>query len=676
MNRARGLGAGRRLGGGGCLLIVVLVASCRGGTSPADRPGNIASPAAEEPVLRNEVDGAHGVPEGPASLVEALSVPAEPDPLIGTIRRGPWSEARGIEAQWWGWTARGLDSEAQALYVRPAAGSADPNWNPPTVLHHSGHWGGGVQSAELLPGATLLARLGIPSILLPLVGDERSVEPGTAWRTLHQDRGAWPGLQLRLRFGSALAWDVRAARSLLSELPPDVGQAGHTVFVGFSGGAERALALAALLPSQGLAIGAHEYAFGTDGGQSFCDCGALAHAWDEVRPGVRRVADWLPALPPRPTLLFHNPAQDPVDGQWTGPAVERIAHVGHGLSIDEHVAIAQWLRRLAGKPPFPEQVIDGARPVDEVEAGWVPGRDAYLPAPGGPPSPPWRPAATATSAGVPPSPALTGADSAGPWTPDGLRAIVVASARNKAPSDGTPASERHGPGEGAPFLLCVAAEPAGPWPPHGKPLPYAAPRVAGSAAEGFWSSIGPVVVVRPPFGGGHGSDLIASRWAVERGVPLWAQLTSILLEERARWPAIAGWVGLGACGPSVMAAAALSGDRVPTSLIGAPADLRPALGPIDPHAPAVQRWPTWTLAGSTTWPDIAALSRLVPGPLYWVEPLDELGRPWSGPIGTGATTVGGGAAGIPGPQGLLAGRTLTAPELRAVVANPAPSAPP
>lgn len=510
---------------------------------------------------------------------------------------GPWVRVHGAKLRWVSGVVGGHSAEGHMLVVAPEAQPAEPG---PVLLHFSGHWGGGVQSEEMLPGAILLAQAGVEVWLVPLVGDERSVEPGTAFRTQHQDRGAWADLQLRRSFGSAVAWDIRSARALMGARSLILGEreAGPLYVAGFSGGAERALGYALLHDDvRGLVLGAHEYAYGTQGGHAFCACGALAGAGPDAG---RRAARWFESLEPMARLVVEGEGTAAVDGGGASPTVRRVPGRGHTLGVDEHREILRFVRGHSAA------VGQGRSTAAALSLGWTPGRDAYVP---------WR-----EPLSLPSWPGMVAA------TPGrgGSREPVRIEREAQHGTVGT------GPTR---WLLCFADEPSGPFPADGGPLPYGPPRALGGDPLGHLAthaaSDHTFAWIRPGLAGGHGEDLQSTRLALERGLsPLGAVVEQLrLFALRPENAGAKGWIGIGACGVAIRA---LPPDSLGLSqrplLVDAPANLLPAQSEVVADRVPSPRWPLWVLDAA------AGLDARIETEATWIRPLDERGAAWTGPV--------------------------------------------
>jgi dienelactone hydrolase len=458
----------------------------------------------------------------------------------------------------------------------------------PLVLHFAGHWGGGAESEEMLPGGALLAASGRMVVLLPLRGEERGADDDYRWRAAHFSRGEWADARVRRAGRTPIGWDVDAARAVLSMLRAGgagarVAAEGLTV-MGFSGGAERALTFAMEDGAvHDLVLGASELAFGTQGGMAFCACGAVPGARDDLS-GQLRFRRWLEAAPVRRILWFVGEEEEKAAaGLRPKGELHLRTGAGHGLGTAEHrVLLSLW-----GAPD------DRQIPILDVP------RHARLDWPLGAPGP--------------------GAADEEDLGPGGQGAATLAGIRQALawPSEGPvpgPPAERPAPDVKtiAPaakadhgWLVFTPRDPLGPGTLEGEPIPYGVPwptELPGPEALAALDPAAHWTFLTPAFPGGHGEDLRAARIAAEGGPQPLALAVSEVLAWKQRVagaehlrPDRVGLVGLGGGGVAVMLAAALSDDAAAVVLLSAPIRLGGA-SPRSGDRGAPLPWPLWTVA--------------------------------------------------------------------------------
>jgi dienelactone hydrolase len=515
--------------------------------------------------------------------------------------------------------------------------SPRPDTPLPLLVNLPGHWGAGIESDEVLRLSQTFARAGWAVLQVASRGMEQGSDPVPGWRRSHEAGSVYAEMRVRRGGKTTLGWDVLAGQGAI-----DLAAAGRfgfrldverVVVAGFSGGAERAVALAAREPRVAAAIfGGHEYAFSTEDGHAGCTCGALRGATARDPAGVERRAYWLasaacrPGAPPssRPVLAWDNAPGDAVDAVLRGLSdVELRGNGGvHGVDAAMVAASVLWAERtLRSAPP---RAIRSA--IDVVAATAPPSVQSAHRLPYGPTVPgPGR-----YEQGKPPW--ATGLR----FDPDGVRQRIGLGA------DGAPAyveadearTERVGPAGPARFLLF-----APPAPVDGTPSEFVAPTLDPA-------SMGPVAVdaITTGIGSTAERDAVDARRGAGQGAPPLGAVVAALLRahgEASRaegaQPGEIGWIGIGAGGVAVVLAAALVGEGGPVLLVDAPLTLWwDGPGATDaaryPAGAIVQPWPAWTLAtrpgGGLADPWFAA--QALSDRLVWVRPRGGDGAPWAG----------------------------------------------
>ncbi len=562
-----------------------------------------------------------------ADLILRLGV--EEEVARAPLLWGPAFGTKGVKARWVSWPVMG--DRAQALVLVPDPAPSGPR---PLFFHFAGHWGGGAESEEMLPGGALLAAAGHVTVLLPLRGEERGADGEFHWRASHFSSGAWADSRVRRAGRTPVGWDVDAARALLPALM--AGEAGLPIdpdrvdVMGFSGGAERAIAWSIVQGGvRTLIVGAFELAFGTQDGMAFCACGAVAGAEDDI-DGEARLTRWLRAIRAGRVLLYAGAGS----GRIAEPIrralpAEILPEQGHGLGIDEHRRVLDLLDGRAA-PPVPALDVPRHARLDWPQGDLGPGAAEE---------------ARVLDRLQPPSPAEISALL-------GLRGEE--DPRVGAPMGGPPELTTVAPTEGGASRAWLVVVPRTPRPglvSEERPVPYDEVWPVDLEDPAAFVGLDPTAhwaFLRPGLAGGHGDDLRATRRFLERGPAPLALVVADIRETRRRveaaehlLPGSVGLVGIGAAGVAVLVATALDGDRAPIVLIDAPATLRSAEpGPSSGRSAELRLlpWPLWTLvpiAGGLRL-DPAVLSRPLGSRLSWFRPRDGQGGAWTGPPPGGA----------------------------------------
>ena len=603
----------------------VLLIAC--GPAPPGAVGPAAPTAAPSPVPERTPAKAPSpcasaaVREDRSRFLAALGL-AEGSAVSGPVWFGPRQVGPGWVLRYTTWDHPLVPGEdAVALWVAP---DPPPPGPVPLLIGAQGHFGAGSESDEELRKAELFAQEGWAVLLVVNRGDERGDETVPGWRTVHGAHGLYGEMRVRQGGTTPLAWDVAAARSALAharagDFRMTIDTDRIAVF-GVSGGSERAVALAAVeLGVRAVVLGAAEYAFSTDEGHAGCTCGALRGA-EEIVDGERHAARWLalsacrPVDPPefRPVLVWDNQPADGMEGplRRLGGPVEIRPSPAHGLSSDQVLESWVFLERvILGRERAAAEVARVAKELDEnyvaVDPRGRPTRPPTTPGPGryeqGPP--PWRvdsvqpiarlrealhleaaqadPAPAAWSSLPPPEPLLDG-PAVGPNTH--RRAWIVLS---------------------APVPQAGAADPS-------RGLQFSSsPGSSEETVAWLRNRVGAddLIAVVPPRVGLHwDDDLFRARLGVASGIPALAFPVADGLAAhtglRARGdvdPARIGWIGLGAGGPPMMAAAAIVGEGGPVLLLHAPVTLW-FDGPGQDHADGHRGKPRWEQDSFHPWP--------------------------------------------------------------------------
>lgn len=530
------------------------------------------------------------------------------------------------------------------------------------LLNVHGHWGAGVAADEVNRRAQIAARSGWMVLSITSRGMEHG---GTtpAWRRLHHREALYAQLRSRRSGGTPLGWDVVAGWSAVDlastgrlPLPVDMDRIG---IMGFSGGAERAAAIAATDPRVGpVVVGAYEYAFSSGHGHASCSCGAVRGAavplqdpaYREVpippsvggyqqpvqgwrwlglaacRPGVRSS--------PRRVLAWDNLPDDISDSELFAVAGVESREVPGMHGVTAEMAAVSW--------GWMESVFGAAVPKDRIEEAEAWTVDNYLeiqprtwlpltesqPAPGrfeqGPP--PWRVDAM-------PSPAAARAmlgliDEDGGLVDPGLPLLFAGEAEQTLllTGDGKPRTPRSGES-----WLVVLGEEA--------PLDA----LGGLAALSSARPEAVILVVRHRLLADGVDIALPVRWGIELGTPaLSIAVYDVLMAHRrladhpAVNPARIGVLALGSGAVPGLQAALLIGEGGPISLVGAPTTLffdGPRQGD-EPFAP----WPEWAMVplpgGASFDPWVAA--RSLGDRIRWLDPRGGDGRAWDAHLPHGA----------------------------------------
>lgn len=570
---------------------------------------------------------------GAPPLPVGLATPEFTDPRVGD----GWS-ARAV--RWDHPTVKG-DSVHGVVYLPDPA----PTKPAPLLINVHGHWDAGVEADEVARRAQLFASQGWVVLSVASRGDELGDRP-PGHRAAHLAAGVYGEMLVRRTGTTPLAWDLRASQAgmgiaLAGRLGASINMDAVAV-MGFSGGAERAALLAtADLRIRAVVLGAHEYAFSTQGGTAGCSCGAVMGAGESAgRPGsfpelgdepktlptggVVRAWQWLasaacqPGSPStdRPVLLWDNRPEDVVDSLLkvrAGVVVKDVPGV-HGVTSEMMAESWSWLTVT---------LLGGAVPSDAAEAAQL-AIDASYPGPGTP-----RPETVNL-----PSPgyALRGVGPAGQRTPTPIAAAraVLGVQRRPVVRDAfagiaTGPATATGPVRPA-WIRFAPPSPTGRVGEDGEVV-FALPALDAVASE----SVRDIAV---PFATDAASDRRASRWGAEVGIPALAYLVVQLLDSRDGSSADPGWIGVGSGAVAVAWAAAVDTGSGPVVLVDAPVTLwgrGPSGDATDvPWLP----WPSWTLApvSSGMALDPWQAARFLKGRVRWVRPRSGDGAVWTGPL--------------------------------------------
>lgn len=568
---------------------------------------------------------------------------------LGTVDRSPsrdveWGERSvqdrfAIQALSWPHPSAPETRVRGVLYTPlPAPGEAVP-----LLLNVHGHWGAGVESEEVSRRAALLAQAGWAALSVGARGAEWGAETPPEHQ-IHYRTFAYAGLGLRESGFTPLGWDAAAALAGLERALD--GALGFPVdpqrvaTMGFSGGAERAVALTVLEPRIAAAVlGSYEYAFTSGHGASSCACGSLRGAGEQLvdAPGAASLASdagygwpaqawrWLalsacgPAGP-RPILAWDGRDDDPADAALVSmPGVTRWPNPSeHGLPDSVLAESWMWLERTLGRP----------EPDRAVQAAGLAAASSL--------------ATTLPPTMRPPLGRFGGLrEGPGPADPESARSILGQGARDHR----DPAVRLDRPGE--PDLALPEGEVA--WLAVGAPAPTE--QVLGTFDDRDYESVdqqllrwggraaldslAPIAWLEPRVGRDHDGDVSAARFGSELGLPA---LAAVVADTRAARQRVAGGrdpaevplLGIGAGGVAALWAAWLDGGKV--AIVSGPVS---TARPPDATGPrSLYPWPTWVLApvergaALDPWHAASGLGDRV----RWLDPRDGAGAPWPGEL--------------------------------------------
>ncbi len=576
--------------------------------------------AAEQFCSERELQGARSL------LLEAsgMSLPRPPSPKLES---GPRVAGPGFTAQALRWIHSDGESEVHAHLLLP---SPLPAGELPLLLNTHGHWGAGIYSREVAARGQLFAREGWAVLSVASRGSEGGALQPPPWLQAHFSEGLYGELRGRRSGRPPLRWELKALwggldAALAGRLEVPIQREAVAV-MGFSGGAERAILLAASDPRIDAAvIGAAEYAFTTQNGQALCSCGALPGAQQHQQHWLAQIA-CRPGNPPsaRPALLWQDPSlnQTPLPISDRAPLTIRPA-ASHGVSDAQAVESLFFLEQaLLGRSSDPQR---HGRLLDQLQRDYFQLDQRLLMtarrtrAPGhieqGPP--PWR--------------------DAGPIRASAARAamgLIEGAPPLKRPPGLGPARMKLQPaspgGDGSGWIVVVADEPlldGVSWkdrPPETSSIPD---------SQALPADV-PMVFVQPAVAQGADADLQASRWGIDGlGTALGLAVEDVLeAHRRLRGlpgvnPAKIGFIGVGPAGLAALWAAALVGEGGPIALIDAPVTLWWE-GPLTGEWP--QPWPAWLLAPSVGGAalDPYLVARSLKHRVRWLRPRNGDGKAW------------------------------------------------
>jgi hypothetical protein len=619
--------------------------------------GRSSGPAGPAP--RPEVCASDSWQVARRALLDGMGLPARRampgQPEVGEPDKGDGFTVAGAR-----WPHPEVDGEfVHGLIYAP---DPPPPGPVPLLLNVHGHWGGGVSSDEVNRRAQVAARGGW--LVLSIAG--RGMELGgdtPGWRQLHHRDALYAQLRSRRSGGTPLGWDVVAGWSAVDlaaagrlPLPVDMQRIG---VMGFSGGAERAAAIAATDPRVGpVVIGAYEYAFSSGHGQASCSCGVVRGAgeplgdpaWatspmpESVTGYSQPVQSWrwlaLAACQPgahpapRPLLAWDNQPEDVVESELLlVPGVEVRTVPGiHGVTPAMAAASWGWMEAAFGAA-VPQSALRAA--TERAESSYLEIQPRTFlplaptqPAPGqfeqGPP--PWRVDALPSPAAARAMLAVVDADGEPSDPGPGLR--VGGSGRESLTP--APVGERRAPRTRAAWL--VVEDEAG-----------TLSTLGGLAALQAARPEAVFLVVRHRLLEDGQDPAPVSRFGIEQGVPALGVVVYDVLQAYRRLvrhpevdPAHVGMLALGSAGVAALQAALLVGEVDVVALAGAPVTLffdGPRSGE-RPFAP----WPEWTMVplpgGASFDPWLAA--RSLEDRVRWLGPRGGDGTPWTEHLPHGA----------------------------------------
>ena len=605
-----------------------------------------------------------GVQAARSQLIERIALPVS-RPAPPPLHAGPVVVGEGFSMAGLRW--RHGDRAGDWVHGMVFLPDPVPEGPLPLLVNFPGHWQAGVEAREIAWRSELFARAGWAVLNVASRGTEQASEPVPRWRAAHYGEGLYGELRARRGGKTPLGWDVVAGwggidAALAGRLGVPI-ESSRMAVMGFSGGAERATAVAATDPRIGaVVLGAYEYAFQTSQGQGMCSCGALKGG-AEMAPQWLAQAGCRPGNPPtpRPVLAYRSATEsgepDPgsVLATLTDQVVVRDAPAGHG--VPDALSLDAWVF-LEG------QLLGRARSVSEIEEAREGMARAYqapppslrlayeegTAAPGrleqGPP--PWRGAGPVQ---VAVTRALLGLDAAAEAPRDPVfQQLAEPELRLRMQGDlreslswvvvVAPTPERSADGGGS---VAVGARGWTEPPADGRAHPVLEhlPRSAGA------------IFVRPRIAGDEELDQRLSRWAIETGRPPLGVAVQDVLDARSQLrqslkvdPAGIGFVGIGAGALPALWAAVLVGEGGPVVLVDAPVTLYwdgpeslqdDADGLTRDPAALQAPWPAWLLpsvpGGAALDPWLAA--RTLGDRVRWVRPLGGDGQPWTDrlPIG-------------------------------------------
>ena len=565
------------------------------------------------------------------ALLRAAGLPLERPPMP-TIEFGPTVSGQGFQVRALRW--QHAAGEGSAVHAQLFLPSPLPPSDLPLLINSHGHWGAGLSSREVAGRSQMFAREGWAVLSVATRGSEHGEQQVPPWRQSHYSEGLYGEMRARRGGKTPLGWDVVALwGGLDAALAGRMGvqvRSDAVAVMGFSGGAERAIGLAASDPRiRASVIGAAEYAFATQNGQALCSCGAL-------QDGRKQSPAWLaqlacrPGSPvtERPGLIWQDPTS--ADARVTSrlqslsslivrptsqhgvsdvQAAESLVFLEEALlsrssSPARSKALAEELReKYLQLDKRLHMALTGTTAPGQIEQGLPPWRGAG----------PVRVASARATLGLPVS--------TGPRArPLGLEpaAIKLRHARSLQ--------------SGFAWVVVVASKPGAGSSDDWIPVPADSTALADND---LISSDAPAIFVRPAVAASAQSDQRASRWSIDATGTALGLAVEDVLEARDRLrkvrgvvPAKIGFVGIGAGAVPALWAAILAGEGGPIALIDAPVTLWWD-GP-SPEQRA-QPWPSWLLpptpGGAALDPWLAA--RSLGERVRWLRPRDGSGGLWA-----------------------------------------------
>ncbi len=603
---------------------LVLIGSILGACSP--------SPRSDQPKTETEPCVARELQTARRGLLTAAALPLK-RPSMPAIERGPTVSGHGFEVQalrWQHGSARTDQVHAQLFLPSPL-----PPGELPLLINSHGHWGAGLAAREVAGRSQMFAREGWAVLSVASRGVEHGEVAVPAWRRAHFNDGLYGEMRSRRGGKTPLGWDVVALwGGLDAALAGRMGapiRSDAVAVMGFSGGAERAVALAASEPRiRAAVVGATEYAFATQNGQALCSCGALPGSREQSPAWLAQLA-CRPGSPPspRPALLWQDPASaDPRVAtrlrEFSSLTVRNTAQ--HGVSDSQAAQSLLFLEEaLLNRPATPERSGDL---IERLHKHYLQlDHRLHMPLSG-------ASAPGLLEQGVP------------PWRGAGPVQVAAARAALGLPAHGLPSERPPGlqPPEmklrharalqsGVGWVVVLASEPG-----DTTEDDWTNTAASGTALgrDDHIAADAPALFVRPAVAASAQSDQRTSRWSIESAGTALGLAVEDVLEARDRLrkvrgvvPAKLGFVGIGAGSVPALWAAILAGEGGPVVLIDAPVTLWWDGPRGDERA---QPWPSWLLSpkpgGAALDPWLAA--RSLGDRVRWLRPRDGSGEAWKG----------------------------------------------
>jgi hypothetical protein len=548
-----------------------------------------------------------------------------------TIERGPTVSGQGFQVHALHWQHGA--GEGNAVHAQLFLPSPLPEGELPLLINSHGHWGAGLAAREVAGRSQMFAREGWAVLSVAMRGTEHGEHQVPSWRQTHYREGLYGEMRARRGGKTPLGWDVIALwGGLDAALAGRMGvqvRSDAVAVMGFSGGAERAVALAASDPRiRASVIGAAEYAFATQNGQALCSCGALPNGREQSPAWLAQLA-CRPGNPvtERPGLIWQDP------GSADARVIRRLQNLSsltvrptsqHGVSdsqaAESLIFLEEALLKRTSSPERSKALTDELREkyLQLDERLHMPLTGASAPGQIEQGLPPWR--------------------GAGPVRVASARAALglqVSRGANERPPGLEPAAMklRHARSlqSGFAWVVVVASTPGV---ASSDDWTLVEASSAALAENDFIAPDAPAIFVRPAVAASAQSDQRASRWSIDApGTALGLAIEDVLeARERLRKvrgvvPGKIGFVGIGAGAVPALWAAMLAGEGGPISLIDAPVTLWWE-GP-SPKQQA-QPWPSWLLppapGGAALDPWLAA--RSLGDRVRWLRPRDGSGGLW------------------------------------------------